>query len=209
MTNTEQNNTSSPIAFKIAVTLASSICLSANVPAGNVTQTLSYIPGSAVRGMLAEFYLDRNGDADETFERLFLSGEVTFGNLYLSIFGGAFPTPLSARSCKHEPGFKTELKHGVIDLLIKTFVWKWAESKNRKADLPKDTCIECDAPLERFVRFYERSSTKKQTVPTERLRRIITRSATDNCLQTTERDCSIPLKSLIPRQAESLRLTVW
>src|SRR5713226_2311354 len=85
-----------------SVRLLSPVCLAAAVPAGNLTRTLDYIPGSTVRGALAALYLESGKPVDTTFEQLFLSGEVTYGNLYLN---GAAPWPLSARSCKHEPGF--------------------------------------------------------------------------------------------------------
>lgn len=46
-------------------------------------QTLDYIPGSAVIGAFAANYLKRN-DADEDFEKLFLTDRLCFSNLYLS-----------------------------------------------------------------------------------------------------------------------------
>lgn len=46
-------------------------------------ETQSFISGTAVRGLLAEQYLKQH-DADAEFARKFLSGAVTFSNLYIS-----------------------------------------------------------------------------------------------------------------------------
>lgn len=200
MTITEIDDATLPIAFEIEVEIASPVCLSAGVPTGNLTKTLVYIPGSTVRGMLAQFYLEQTGVADATFERLFLSGDVTYGNLYLNPHGApAAPAPLSARSCKHEPGFmKGESKHGVIDSLIQTFAWQTADRNGQEHNTRAAICSECKSPLDRFTRFYESSSDRKQTVPTESLRRVITRSATDDQIQTAKKGALYSLEVLDP-----------
>jgi len=66
------------------------------------TPTLTYIPGVVLRGALALDYLGRGGrPEDELFRRIFLSGAVSFGPLFLSKNGVAGqPLPLSAVACK-------------------------------------------------------------------------------------------------------------
>ncbi len=186
------------LVFPITMTLVSPVCLAAGVPVGNLTRTLRYIRGSTVRGMLAQFYLERVGAADDTFTQLFLSGEVTYSNLYFSTpRDRAAPLPLSARSCKYASGFLTdEDKHGVVDTLLPTFTWQWAEGSS--ADPPVDRCNHCKAPLERFAGFYESLGGSRRTGPIEGLSRMITRSATDDVLQTAEPGLLYTLEVLDP-----------
>lgn len=76
---------------------------------------LDFIPGSALRGALAESYLRRGQPDDESFRELFLNEDRTrFSPLYpgMNVF------PATALSCKREPGFQAEDRHGVRDLLI-------------------------------------------------------------------------------------------
>ena len=49
----------------------------------NSNETLDYIPGSAVLGAFAAGYLNGGGDSDD-FDRLFLSGAVSFPNMYIT-----------------------------------------------------------------------------------------------------------------------------
>ena len=66
--------------------------------------------------MLARQYLDLGGaPTDETFQHLFLAGKVRFGFARAS---GAYPIPLSARSCKYDGGFVKDGGHGMLDLLL-------------------------------------------------------------------------------------------
>jgi CRISPR-associated protein Csx10 len=151
--------------------------------------------------MLAQFYLERVGTADDTFTRLFLSGEVTYSNLYFSTpRGRAAPLPLSARSCKYASGFLMDTdKHGVVDALLPTFAWQRAEGSG--ATPPVDRCNDCEAPLERFAGFYESLGESRRTVHIEDLSHLVTRSATDDVLQTAERGLLYTLEVLDPTAA--------
>lgn len=191
MTITGTLNTQAVQHFEVTVQLISPVCLAAAIPAGNLTHTLDYIPGSSVRGALAAFYLKSGKPADALFERLFLTGEVTYGNLYLN---GAAPAPLSACSCKHEPGFTLdEGRHGVVDWLLPSFAQRWEERTKRTVNAPlHQACADtsrgnvCGAPLEPFVHFYSPLTNNRKSEETSKLRRVITRSATDDRLQTAE-----------------------
>ncbi|HEY6321265.1 MAG TPA: hypothetical protein VJA16_06880, partial [Thermoanaerobaculia bacterium] len=102
--------------FKDEIIRLTQCILAAAPPASNLTETLLSIPGNAVRGALARRFLDRPGGAVDTlFRRLFLGDEVSYGQATL---GGAQAMPLSARSCKYEPGPLAEGGHGVVDLLL-------------------------------------------------------------------------------------------
>ncbi len=103
-------------ALAVDITLVSPALLAAAPPASNLTDTLVAIPGNALRGVLARRYLERRGGVpDALFGRLFLAGEVRYGPATLC---GAEVMPLSARSCKYEPGALAEGGHGIADLLL-------------------------------------------------------------------------------------------
>lgn len=78
---------------------------------GNDLGAALYVPGSTVRGALAEAYLEAHArQADAGFEDLFLKGRVRFGDLRINL---ADPWPLSARVCRDLPE-----EHRPADLLI-------------------------------------------------------------------------------------------
>lgn len=101
----------------VQIVLQSPTLLAAAPPASNLTETLLFVPGNTVRGMLAYRSLDRGSDPnDPVFQRLFVQGEARFGYAYID---GASPIPLSSRSCKYDPGFTNDPEgHGMIDLLL-------------------------------------------------------------------------------------------
>jgi len=76
---------------------------------------LDYIPGSTLRGALAQRYLDIYGK-DALFDDIFLSESCRFSHLLPSEsdYVDSRYLPLTAWSCKHNPGFAG---HGVVDLL--------------------------------------------------------------------------------------------
>jgi hypothetical protein len=152
-----------------------------------------------LRGVLAALYLESGKAAGTIFEQLFLSGDVTYGNLYLN---GAAPAPLSARSCKHEPGFTRDIPepgHGVVDWLLPSFAQHWAKRMRQEA-CPSDRGDGkiCGAPLEQFTRFYSPLTSDRKSVETSKLRRVITRSAIDDRLQTVEQGLLYSLEVLDP-----------
>jgi hypothetical protein len=104
--------------FWIEIATESPVLLADGPPAGNLTKTLDFIPGSVILGLLAHSYLCRDGKRaeDPHFEALFLEGKAFFDNGHLE---GAQPIPQSARTCKYFEGFKGQKGgHGVWDLLL-------------------------------------------------------------------------------------------
>lgn len=113
-----------------------------------------YISGTTLLGSLAELHrLAHPGDTG-TFERLFLSGQVQYPDLYPASFQHddfdkasdlpVYPLPKTAQSCKRFPGFKSlkgeevdDERHGVRDSLLDwaTFVLGRDARKDR---LPGD-----------------------------------------------------------------------
>lgn len=73
------------------------------------------ISGTLLRGAFAQAYLQQRGDADAMFRRLFLDEQACrFGPLD----PGDRVYPLTATSCKREPGLVEDHKHGVVDQLL-------------------------------------------------------------------------------------------
>lgn len=142
----------------LSVTTQSPLLLSESPPAHNLSETLEFIPGNSIRGVLAQQYLDQGGKPeDDLFESLFLSGVTKYG---FGFVNGSQPIPLSARSCKYDPGFENE-GHGVIDLLL-----------SHQED---NVCPICKKTVDYFTGFWD-SGSKKQC---EVHKRLITRTAID------------------------------
>ena len=127
--------------FEIKVTLETAAAFSDAPAMGNAIETLGYIPGSALRGMLATLYLAKKSP-DQEFRRLFVDGAVYFPDLYLA---NGRRLPFSAFSCKQHPGFlQDEIPafmappHRVLDRLWEDFLHE-----------PLRNCplAECNQPL--------------------------------------------------------------
>lgn len=155
------------MAFReIHVTLETSCCFSEQPAMGNEVDTLDYIPGSALRGILAEAFLHRSGQADALFRRVFVDDVVCFPNLYPI---QARPLPLSAYTCKSEPGFRNDeyrsgepMPHGVWDLLFEDQDG-FAGGKDRRCQGSEDCA---HAPLKPYEDFYDGGDPDPRTIPT-------------------------------------------
>lgn len=143
----------------LLITARSPLLLTNGLPAFNLLETLDYIPGNTIRGLLAHRYLNTGGKSeDEVFHALFLTGATRFGFARIK---GAQVIPLSARSCKYEGGFKADKGHGMIDLLL-------AEEGERK-------CPKCGQTIDYFEGCYNQTTYREEEVCT----RLITRTAID------------------------------
>ncbi len=100
--------------FQVEARVVGEVVIARQPDAGNLIPGALHVPGSALRGALAQSWSgDRAGD---DFAACFLSGNVRFGFLY-PVFSGdlSFPQPLSWHTCKVEPGADG---HGKADLLV-------------------------------------------------------------------------------------------
>ena len=144
--------------ISISITTKSPLLLSQEPPAHNLIKTLDFIPGNTIRGLLAQQYLSKGGEAENSdFVRLFLSGETRFG---FSRINGCQTIPLSARSCKYNDGFKNDQGHGVIDVLL--------SDKEKRCEKQG-----CNLPVDYFEGFWNPATCTKQRVR----KRLITRTA--------------------------------
>lgn len=143
----------------VRIALRSPTLLASAPPASNQLETLRFIPGNTLRGVIARRYLELgNPPEGEEFRRLFLGGEVRFG---FGFAGGSQVLPLSARSCKYDAGFREEDGHGVVDLLI-----------------PRDEtagCAQCKSPIDYYQGFWSPQDRTAVGVST----RLLTRTAID------------------------------
>ncbi|WP_347245278.1 RAMP superfamily CRISPR-associated protein [Thermogutta sp.] len=83
--------------------------------------TLDYIPGTALRGALAEAYLAEHGMPDDTFRALFLSEQVQYGDLWPAVEGErTLLLPATARACKrHGLSHPASFRDALLDVLGK------------------------------------------------------------------------------------------
>ncbi|KPQ33072.1 MAG: subtype III-B CRISPR-assocaited RAMP protein Csx10 [Phormidesmis priestleyi Ana] len=119
----------------LTITALSPLAIGQRKPGGSVSEALSYIPGSVIRGAIAKEilnYAEEEPSGDDDFYKLFLAERAAvFCNAYPAIAqpspGQYFASesdirvlPMSALSSKAKPGFKPE-KAGVFDSLIDSF----------------------------------------------------------------------------------------
>lgn len=144
----------------IRLTAMSPVLLAEAPPAQNLTETLEFIPGNTIRGVLAQRYLACGGKpGEDTFKRLFLNGRTRYG---FARIDASETIPLSARSCKYEPGFLADGGHGVTDILL----WRGETSCPWGG---------CGQPLDYLEGYYNPDAYSRKSVAT----RLITRTAID------------------------------
>jgi CRISPR-associated protein Csx10 len=115
-------------------------------------ETLDYIPGTALRGALAEAYLAQHGNPDDTFHALFLSEQVFYGDLWPAASDGTTVLiPATARACK-----RYGLKHNESfrDALLDALSRRHDGAKCKHLVLCNGRQKECDEPLDRVNDHY-------------------------------------------------------
>src|SRR3989304_4450390 len=106
--------------YALRIDALSSLVLGDESGIGNFEQTSSYIPGSALRGALAEKtlhactrpeYLHNHRQCPDRetcpFWLLFADDDTLFGDAYPGKVGPVYPFPLTARTCKYYPGLES------------------------------------------------------------------------------------------------------
>lgn len=120
--------------------------------------TLDSIPGTALRGALAEAYLAEHGGPDDTFRALFLSDQVQYGDLWPSLEGKQTTLlPATAQACKrHGLKHRSSLRDALLDA--------WVASDDDKK------CPECSESLDRMSGYLCRLAPVEPLTPRSRLR---------------------------------------
>jgi len=107
--------------LKVTITACAPLVFSERRPDGQFRASTPYVPGTVLRGALAQQLLNAGEATDGDFATLFTAPEAPFfRNAYPAIevegeYRAARPLPATAFSCKAESGFD---KHGVFDGLI-------------------------------------------------------------------------------------------
>lgn len=128
------------IEMVLALRTVSPLALHCTRAGTQYADVLDYIPGSTLRGALAENYLNENG-LDDTFDDLFVSGRVCFGDLWPTLQGqGTVLLPATARACKRD-GL------GHIDSLSDTVLPALLSKESLK---PEASCPDCKEPCDRI-----------------------------------------------------------
>lgn len=128
------------IEMVLALQTVSPLALHCTRAGAQYADVLDYIPGGTLRGALAENYLNENG-LDDTFNDLFVSGKVCFGDLWPALQGQeAVLLPATARACKRDGlGHIDSLGDTVLSALL-------------SKELPKSeaSCPDCKEPCDRI-----------------------------------------------------------
>ncbi len=139
----------------ISLTLKSPIRIGDVKPNFNFLPTKNTIPGSIIRGAVAEYLISRQRASEiSDFVK-----NIRFGFFYPSCNSDIFPLslPITALTCKNYKGFKS-LKngHGIFDSIIPLIAYE--ELKNTygaKFPVPFTfTCPKCESRMDRFFGLY-------------------------------------------------------
>ncbi|RQW79960.1 MAG: CRISPR-associated RAMP protein Csx10 [Methanothrix sp.] len=174
------------VPLEVTIQLNSPLFLGAQKQ-GNVSETLTFLPGTTLRGAMGKLLAEQCGHcpdahSDCDFAVIFSEKiQPRFGPCYPSLSSFSYPFPATARQCKHYPGFKSKNKnetddyHGIHDILIPLFANEEAiahSSKNhQKIKAYRPECEICNAKLEPVSGFYE-SSGRAYLHPRPRIMRL-------------------------------------
>lgn len=136
------------------------------------TETLDYVPGSTLRGALADAYLakhDMNAN-DPDFQALFVSGQVSYPDLWPSLPpNDTVLLPLSARACKrHGFDHPSSVSDGLLARAYQSASGK--KSCQEVVGVDKNQKKKCGADLDRTRGYLSDLATKKPLRLAHRLR---------------------------------------
>lgn len=152
----------------ISVTPQSPIHIGESKPDSSFLPTKDVIPGSILRGALAE-YLIMQGRESKIKEFI---ANMRFGFLYPSKSATLLPLPLptSTLECKNHPGFKSKESHGIFDTLLASVAY---EELKKSTEFPVPLtfkCKECGKRMDKVSvsRFYTKEEGKYKKVEIKR-----------------------------------------
>lgn len=175
-------------AYSIKIFAHTPLSLGDESKLGNFEQTLNFIPGAILRGAVAARTLkdcplpDHQVDHSTCpqkdtcpFWQIFGKEEVHFGYSYPGKLGPVYPFPLTAHTCKYNPGLPNPESllvdgHGIYDLLAGRFIYELLADPEFPArdvllpavgrtrlplvDAPAEKCPRCQADLAPASGFY-------------------------------------------------------
>lgn len=177
----------------------------------NILESVDYIPGSVLRGALANAFLksDYKDNAD-LFREFFLNEKVRFGNCYLGT-ENVTVLPATARSCKSFGGFVNpeadpyDPKHGVYDGLILYHAYQ--ERLRYDSEIMShlkylDECEQCGAPTEQFTGVFAKAGREERYIKFENQRFVVTRTALDEYTLTAKEGSLFSIEVILPPKPE-------
>jgi CRISPR-associated protein Csx10 len=197
--------------LRLAVESPVSISGHSNID-GQTTPGLDYIPGSTLRGALVWHWLRQHPGLQTSVEFVHMVDEGGLRCTPLYPYSGdayhrgsqlALVLPTTARTCKHAPGFVTDLAekasedaHGVRDSLValieeRALEWQAALQADGAPGLaglqPFEHCQFCRAPMTRYQGYYEQGEFLERANywRSQPHKRLITRSQILPQLQAT------------------------
>ena len=147
------------IEVELTVRTLSPLALRANRAALQFAPGLHHIPGTALRGALAEQYLQNGQPEDEAFRALFLEERVFFPDLYpvsLDVNGQPLPgmtrpLPATARACKrHKLGHPDSLTDSLLRLELAVMLGQGVPLR----EPAWEKCPACDNNRDRLTGAY-------------------------------------------------------
>ena len=140
----------------------------------DISESLSYMPGSTLRGAVAAKYiLEKGSPNDKQFRELFVENPVFFPNLLPADYKAKYTTkvlPLTSVSCKRHDGFikkNEDSPHGVYDILAEKIIEKYYP----EVFFPKN-CPKCANDMKVFTGFWNgNKETPKKLNPTKIIQR--------------------------------------
>jgi len=130
-------------------------------PDAQFLSTCTYIPGRLLRGAWAEWLKMQGKQGREILAQV---KKLRIGNFYPAVDDGqllyALPLPLTAMTCKHEPGFQSAFRpehrgHGVVDTLLPQLAYRLLRETGAQMTAPfAFRCVRCDGRVELAEGFY-------------------------------------------------------
>ncbi|MGQ9715883.1 MAG: type III-D CRISPR-associated RAMP protein Csx10 [Anaerolineae bacterium] len=121
----------------------------------------TYIPGRILRGAWAEWLVNQGRTDDEILATV---GRLRLGNFFPAAewrhLDYVLPLPMSAMTCKREPGFSgeplpTRRGHGVVDVLLPSLAYRLLAQQGAQFPVPfAADCAQCGDRLEPMAGFY-------------------------------------------------------
>lgn len=182
----------------LTLRLLSPLALHRTRSGGQYVESLDYIPGTALRGALAEAYLASHGQSDDVFHTLFLTGQVHFGDLWPSMGDSTtMLCPMTAQACK-----RYGLSHGQSfrDTLLDVLTPQHNQEKCRETIEDGAEKRQCGESLDRLGGYLWNLDSIKQLTPYSYLR---TNTAIDRSTGTIAREMLFTQYTLTGRHKES------
>ncbi len=139
----------------LKITPEEPLVLGSERPDAQFLTSRAYIPGRLLRGAWAEWLQVQGKKAEDILKTV---QRLRIGNFFPAVDEGellyALPLPLTAMTCKHHWGFRSEFLekhqgHGIVDTLIPQLAYRLLEQAGARMTAPFAlTCARCNGRME-------------------------------------------------------------